>query len=252
MVPSKRASTHPWAPTAHSSAPEHWAGFVKDGGVHADCFLQGKSGNRMEGPVLPAPHTLKVLFQCNTPAACRRLCAGGFRGHWQKHSRAGAYLCAKENKPKLLNNSSTSVTTEEQLHTRPRIPHGVACPNTRRQLPFPLSGLQRAHHGCQETGLETSAGTPAPRPLASDALTAHAAGTSGDLPNKTSRPSGHTWDLNGGAIAVAGKPGPRIGTLRAPRIRPGGEPWRCGGPTPAPASPTRDGSKLAVPPGPWP
>lgn len=173
----------------------------------------------MEGPVLPAPHTLKVPFQCNTPAACRRLCTGGLRGHWQKHSRAGAYLCAKENKPKLLNNSSTSVTTEEQLHTQPRIPHGAACPNTRRQLPFPLSGLQHAHHGCLETGLETSAGTPVPSPLASDALTACAVGTSGDLPNKTSHPSGHTWDLNGGAVAVAGKPGPRIGTLRAPRMQ---------------------------------
>ena len=163
MVPSKWASTHPWGPSAYSSAPEQWTGFVKDGGAHADRFLQGQSGNRMEGPVLPAPHTLKVLL-CSTPAACRGLCAGGLCGHWQKHSRAGAYLCAKENKPKLLNNSATSVTTEEQLHTRPRIPYGEACPNTRRQLPFPLSGLQHAHHGCPETGLETSAGTPAPSP----------------------------------------------------------------------------------------
>ena len=205
MVPSKWASTHPWAPSAYNSAPEHWTGFGKDGGAHADRFLQGTSGNRREGPVLPAAHIVKALFQCNTPAACRGLCAGGLRGHWQKHSRAGAYLCAKENRPKLLNNSSTSVTTEEQLHTGPRIPHGEACPNTRRQLPFPLSGLQHAHHGCLETDLETSAGTPAPRPLASDALTACAEGTSGGLPNKTSRLSGHTWDLNGGEAGTTNR-----------------------------------------------
>ena len=99
------------------------------------------------------------------------------------------YLCAKENKPQLLNNSSTSVTTDEQLYTQPMILHGMTCPNTRCQLHFPLSRLERGHHSCLRTPLKTSAPTPAPSPLASDALTACAAETSGDFLEQEKSPA---------------------------------------------------------------
>lgn len=46
------------------------------------------------------------------------------------------YSCAKENKPELLNNSPTSVITDEQLHAEPAIPQGDLSKQG-RQLCFP-------------------------------------------------------------------------------------------------------------------
>lgn len=86
-----------------------------------------------------------------------------------------------------------------------------------------MSELQRGHHGCPETGLETSAGTPAPSPLASEALTAVQREHRATLLTRPT-PNVHVLlhVLNGAAVVAAGKPGPRNVPLQAPRMRGGG------------------------------
>lgn len=216
-------------------------------------FYKANLGTGQKGPSFPVsfPHTLQALSQCNTPVACRHLYVDGLHGRWQKHSRAGAYLCTKENKPKLLNNSSTSVTTDEQLHTRPRNPHSTACPNTRRQLPCPLSGLQHGHHSCPGTGLATSAGTAAPRPLASEALTAvqrehQAALLAGPTTHQAARFE-RCCCCGGGEARTTKRASAGPAHAGQGKSRGG-----CGGPTPAPEPPPRGDSKLAAPRDPGP
>ena len=121
----------------------------------------------------------------------------------------------------------------------------MACPTTGRQLPFPLSELQRGHHGCPETGLETSAGTPAPSPLASEALTTVQREHRATL---LTRPTAHqaarfAAPLEWCCCVAAGKPGPRSVPLGPHICGAGKSHGGCGGPTPAPEPVWQRGSQ---------